>query len=36
MSVTYQLDIVDCHAHIFPPLSGACGMSDAETHLLNQ
>ena len=36
MSETSQLDIVDCHAHIFPPLSGACGMPNAETHLLYQ
>jgi predicted TIM-barrel fold metal-dependent hydrolase len=29
-------DIVDCHAHIFPPLGQACGLSDTETHLLFQ
>ena len=28
--------IIDCHAHIFPPLAGACGFADAATHLLHQ
>ncbi|SED90561.1 Predicted metal-dependent hydrolase, TIM-barrel fold [Rhizobiales bacterium GAS188] len=28
--------IVDAHAHIFPPLAGACGFADAATHLLHQ
>lgn len=28
--------IIDCHAHIFPPLAGACGFPDAATHLLHQ
>ena len=28
--------IVDGHAHIFPPLIGACGFADAATHLLHQ
>ncbi|MFI5012431.1 MAG: amidohydrolase family protein [Hyphomicrobiales bacterium] len=28
--------IVDAHAHIFPPLAGACGFTDAKTHLLHQ
>jgi len=28
--------IVDCHAHIFPPLQEACGFKDAATHLLYQ
>ena len=28
--------LVDCHAHLFPPLSQACGFPDAETHLLYQ
>ena len=28
--------IVDWHAHIFPPLAGACGFPDAATHLLHQ
>lgn len=28
--------IVDCHAHIFPPLWEACGMKDAKTHLMYQ
>lgn len=28
--------VVDCHAHIFPPLAGACGFADAATHLLHQ
>ena len=28
--------VIDCHAHIFPPLSGACGFTDAATHLLHQ
>jgi hypothetical protein len=27
--------IIDCHAHIFPPLAGACGFADAATHLLH-
>ncbi len=31
-----KTDIVDCHAHIFPPLATACGLPDAETHLLFQ
>lgn len=30
------MTVVDCHAHIFPPLHGACGFPDAETHLLYQ
>ena len=25
-------EIIDCHAHIFPPLGEACGHADAETH----
>ncbi len=28
--------IIDGHAHIFPPLAGACGFDDAATHLLHQ
>ncbi len=28
--------IVDSHAHIFPPLAGACGFADVETHRLHQ
>src|SRR4051794_29271427 len=28
--------IIDCHAHIFPPLAGACGFADAAEHLLHQ
>jgi predicted TIM-barrel fold metal-dependent hydrolase len=28
--------IVDCHAHIFPPLASACGFPDAATHALHQ
>jgi predicted TIM-barrel fold metal-dependent hydrolase len=28
--------LIDCHAHIFPPLAGACGFADAATHLLHQ
>ena len=28
--------IVDCHAHIFPPLAGACGLPDAATDLVQQ
>jgi predicted TIM-barrel fold metal-dependent hydrolase len=28
--------IIDCHAHIFPPLAGACGFPDAATHLMHQ
>jgi predicted TIM-barrel fold metal-dependent hydrolase len=31
-----EFGIVDCHAHIFPPLAGACGFEDAPTHLLHQ
>lgn len=30
------MEIVDCHAHIFPSLREACGFKDAETHLLYQ
>jgi predicted TIM-barrel fold metal-dependent hydrolase len=30
------LRIMDCHAHIFPPLAEACGFADAATHLLHQ
>ncbi len=29
-------EIVDCHGHIFPPLSEACGFESAATHLLYQ
>jgi predicted TIM-barrel fold metal-dependent hydrolase len=29
-------NIIDCHAHIFPPLAQACGLPDAKTHLLFQ
>lgn len=28
--------IIDCHAHIFPPLAGACGFPDVATHRLHQ
>ena len=28
--------IIDCHAHVFPPLAGACGLPDAATHRLYQ
>ena len=31
-----EFGIVDAHAHIFPPLAGACGFADAATHLLHQ
>lgn len=31
-----DFDIIDCHAHIFPPLAGACGLADAATHLVQQ
>ena len=31
-----DLQIVDCHCHIFPPLAGACGFPDTATHLLHQ
>jgi hypothetical protein len=31
-----EFGIIDCHAHIFPPLAGACGFPDAATHLLHQ
>ena len=36
MTEINELDIVDCHAHIFPPLREACGLPDVETHLLYQ
>lgn len=36
MDETAETDVVDCHAHIFPPLWQACGLPDAETHLLFQ
>ena len=29
-------DIIDCHAHIFPPLAEACGLESAERHLVHQ
>ena len=28
--------VIDCHAHIFPALAGACGFADTATHLLHQ
>jgi predicted TIM-barrel fold metal-dependent hydrolase len=28
--------VIDGHAHIFPPLAGACGFADPATHLLHQ
>ncbi len=31
-----DFDIIDGHAHVFPPLAGACGFTDAATHLLHQ
>lgn len=31
-----DLQIVDGHCHIFPPLAGACGFPDVETHRLHQ
>lgn len=31
-----EFGIIDAHAHIFPPLAGACGFADAATHLLHQ
>jgi predicted TIM-barrel fold metal-dependent hydrolase len=31
-----SMEIIDCHAHIFPPLWEACGLPDAATHLLHQ
>jgi predicted TIM-barrel fold metal-dependent hydrolase len=31
-----DFDIVDVHAHIFPPLAGACGFADSAAHLLHQ
>jgi predicted TIM-barrel fold metal-dependent hydrolase len=31
-----ELQIVDGHCHIFPPLAGACGFPDAATHLVYQ
>jgi predicted TIM-barrel fold metal-dependent hydrolase len=34
--MTVDFEIVDCHAHIFPPLAGACGLPDAATHLVQQ
>ena len=30
------MDTIDCHAHIFPPLTQACGLPDPQTHLLYQ
>ncbi len=33
---TVDFGIIDAHAHIFPPLAGACGFPDAATHLLHQ
>lgn len=29
-------DIIDCHAHIFPPAASAAGFPDTATHLLHQ
>jgi len=29
-------EIIDCHAHIFPPAAGASGFPDVATHLLHQ
>ena len=31
-----EFGVIDGHAHIFPPLAGACGFADAATHLLHQ
>ena len=31
-----EFDIIDVHAHIFPPFAGACGFADVATHLLHQ
>lgn len=31
-----EYGIIDSHAHIFPPLAGACGFPDIETHRLHQ
>ena len=31
-----DLRIIDIHCHIFPPLAGACGFPDVETHRLHQ
>ena len=31
-----DLQIVDGHCHIFPPLAGACGFPDVATHRLHQ
>jgi predicted TIM-barrel fold metal-dependent hydrolase len=31
-----ELEIVDGHCHIFPPLAGPCGFPDAATHLMYQ
>ncbi|MEO8857588.1 MAG: amidohydrolase family protein [Burkholderiaceae bacterium] len=31
-----NLDVIDIHCHIFPPLAGAGGFTDAATHLLHQ
>jgi len=30
-----EFGIIDCHAHIFPPLAEACGFADAAEHLLH-
>src|SRR5262245_9765543 len=31
-----EFAVVDCHAHIFPPLDGASGFPSAEAHLVHQ
>ena len=31
-----EFGVIDGHAHIFPPLAGACGFADTATHLLHQ
>jgi len=31
-----EFGVIDGHAHIFPPLAGACGFADVATHLLHQ
>ena len=36
MTTSPDFDIIDCHAHIFPPLAEAAGCGSPEMHLLYQ
>ena len=36
MTTAPDFDIIDCHAHIFPPLAEAAGCASPEMHLLYQ